>query len=81
MVGLNVPSDLLEQAIGFTSTEHLAQFRQDWLGRSFYSLDWKAPPTPSSSEFRRSSDVINTPGALVGRIQRVVLDGRQPVRK
>ena len=81
VVGLNVASNRLERLIGFSTPFELATFRQGWNGRPFYTLEWKGPPSAGTSEIRRQSDVINTPGELVGRVQRVVQDGRQPLNQ
>lgn len=76
VVGLNVPSDELERAAAFVPGFELAPFRQDWDGRPFYSLLYRTPSDGAIQGVGRESDVIHTPGFLMGRVQRTVADVR-----
>lgn len=76
VLGVNTPSDELEDIVGFVPTFPLAPLRQDWGGSAYYSYIYRTPPTPARQGFGRESDGFASPGLLVGRVQRAIADAR-----
>lgn len=71
IVGLNVASSQIEKVVEFAPTFQLAQFRQDWGGRPFFTLEYESP-RGNSFRVGRASDVLRSPAQLVDRIQHTV---------
>lgn len=84
IVGLNTPSDQLEQLTGYQQEQPKAPFRQNWGGQAFFSAVYQSPPSKQRQASGRTSDQITTPAALVSRIQRMIPDAHgeapEPVR-